>query len=321
LSPVTHGFARRLRAALLEPETPLAAFEIRSSSVGVVRLGREGRGLTLRAAASLELPEGCLALSVSEPNVKSPQAFQDTLASLAERVGLGEGERVGLVLPDPVARVALVPRSELRALRRGDLDELIRFRLRRLVPFDIKESQVAHVELPPGPGRETQSLVGAIALAVLEPYEAPLRALGFEPGLVELSGLTLLRSSGLEAGGDELLVNWDHGYVSLFLTRDGQPLLLRTLTGEPASRPADVAREIASTVLYHRERLDGTPLTGARVRSGVLPLASATLLVAEAAGVEATAVAAWGVPGWDDADAALRQALAGAAACVLGRAA
>lgn len=315
------ALARRLRAALLEPETPLAAFEIRAGSVGVVRLGRESGGLALRAAASLELPEGCLTLSVSEANVRSPHAFQDVLASLAERVGLGEGGRVGLVLPDPVARVALVPAAELRTRRRGDLDELIRFRLRRSVPFDVKESQVAHVELAGGPGREAQSLVGAVALAVLESYEAPLRALGFEPGLVELSGLALLRASGLPARGDALLVNWDEGYVSLFLSRDGEPLLLRTLTGEPASRPGDVAREIASTVVYFRERLGGTQLAGVRVRSGVVPLAGAAPIVAEAAGVEPAAVAAWGAHGWEDADASVRQALAGAAACVLGRAA
>jgi type IV pilus assembly protein PilM len=313
------GLVGRLRAALLEPEAPLSAFEVRTGSVGVVRLGREGGGVALRAAASLELPEGCLALSVSEANVKSPEAFQAAIASLAERVGLAEGGRVGLVLPDPVARVSLVPAAELRARRRGDLDDLIRFRLRRSVPFDIKESRVAHVEFPAGPGGEARSLVGAIALAVLDSYEAPLRALGLEPGLVELSGLALLRAAGPPAAGDELLVNWDAGYVSLLLTRDGRPLLLRTLTGEPASRAADVAREIANTVLYYRERLAGSALAGVRIRSGVRPLAETAPLVAEAAGVGPAAVAAWGVPGWDGAEAALRETLAGAAACVLGR--
>jgi type IV pilus assembly protein PilM len=316
----SHGFAGRLQSMFLEPEPPLAAFEIRAGSVGIVRLGREGRSLALRAAASLELPEGCLRLSVSEANVQAPQAFQDTLASLSERAGIRDGGRVGLVLPDPVARVALVPASELRARRRGDLEEMIRFRLRRSVPFDIKESQVAHVQLPAAAGREALALVGAVALPVLESYEAPLRAIGFEPGLVELSGLALLRASAGDARGDELLVNWDHGYVSLFLTRDGQPLLLRTLTGEPASQAADVSREIASTVLYHRERLGGTLLAGARVRCAVLPLAAMTALVSEAAGIAPAAVTAWGAGTWDG-DASIHQALAGAAACVLGRAA
>jgi hypothetical protein len=74
-------------------------------------------------------------------------------------------------------------------------------------------------------------------------------------------------------------------------------------------------------VVYYRERLGGTELAGVRFRSGVLPLPGAAPIVAEAAGVEPAAVAPWGAAGWDDMDATLRQALAGAAACVLGRAA
>jgi type IV pilus assembly protein PilM len=297
--------AVRLRSVFLEPEAPLAAFEVRKGSAGLVRLGREGRGRVLRAAASLELPEGSLALSVSEPNVKAPEAFRATLASLAERAGLREGGRVGLVLPDPVARVSLVPSAELRARRRTDAEEMIRFRLRRSVPFDIRDSRVARLDLPSAPGREAQALVGAIARSVLDSYEAPLRELG---------------ACAAQARGDELLVNWDHGYLSLFLTRDGQPLLLRTLSGDPADQPSEVAREIASTVLYHRERLAGEPLSGARLRSGARPLAEARAVVAEALGVVPEAVAGWALEGWDG-DPAMSQALAGAAAAVLGSAA
>ncbi len=183
----------------------------------------------------------------------------------------------------------------------------------------------ARLDLPSAPGREAQALVGAIARSVLDSYEAPLRELGFEPGLVELSGLALLRACAAQARGDELLVNWDHGYLSLFLTRDGQPLLLRTLSGDPADQPSEVAREIASTVLYHRERLAGEPLSGARLRSGARPLAEARAVVAEALGVVPEAVAGWAVEGWAvegwDGDPAMSQALAGAAAAVLGSAA
>jgi hypothetical protein len=281
-----------------------------------VRLGREGRRRTLAAAALLELPEGVLRLSMTEPNVIDLPAFRQALSSVLERAGALGASRVGLVLPDPVARVALISTAELTGKGRTPLDELLRFRLRKSLPFDVKDARLAW--LLPASRTAENAVVVAIFKPVLESYEAVCRSLGLFPGLVELSGLALLGAElGAHAAGDRLLVNWDDAYVTLALTRDGWPLLIRTLSGPQAGDPSEVAREAANTLLYHRERLGGVELAQVALRSaGLPPEAAASLLggtldkapelIQPLAGLEASGLGP-------------SQALAGAAACLRGR--
>ncbi|HEX6739794.1 MAG TPA: hypothetical protein VF310_16055 [Vicinamibacteria bacterium] len=272
-----------LQQRLTEPERPNAAIEVRARSVGLVRVTRHGRRVTLAAAAGLDLPEGTLRLSMTQPNVLDPAAFARTLRALLERAGALAVKRVGLVLPDPVARVALLPAGEVVGRGRKQVEEVVRFKLRKSVPFEIREAQVAVAGGLPQPGEPT--LVAAMAHPVLQGYEQAMMAIGLHPGRVELSGLSLLSAAfGGLPPGDRLLVNWDDGYVTLVVARGERPLLVRTLAGEAAAQPDEVAREVANTVLYYRERLGGAGLDQAVLRSAVLPPADAAVLLAEPIG-------------------------------------
>lgn len=297
-----------------EPEPPLAAIEVRLRSLGVVRAVRERGRRRLEAAACLELPEGALSLSMSQPNLAQPEAFRAALRSLIEKAGLAGGGLVGLVLPDAVARVALLPAADVKARGRAEMEELLRFRLRKAVPFDTREAEVACLP-PQAPGG--MLLAAAVARPVLAGYEEACRELGCHPGVVELAGLSLLAAQA-QAAGDRLLVNWDDGYVTLILTRDGWPLLVRTLPGDAASAD-DVSREVANTALYHRERLGGTGIESALVRSAALPLQEALAVVGGALGIEARPLEP--PRGLAEEAGVPAHAVAGAAACVLGEAA
>ena len=267
----TDWFHRRF----LAPPAPLAAIEVRARSVGAVRLVSQGHGRTLGGAASVELAEGALKLSVSEPNIVGPDAFRHALRAVVERAGMLGGGRVALVLPDPVARVALLPAADVRG-RGAEADELIRFRLRKAVPFEIRNARLASVPVLAPRGREPQVLVGAILGSVLEEYEGACRALGLEPGLVQLAGLVLLSSIERQRPpADRVFINWDEGYVSIFLSRDGAPVLIRTLSGADAASAANVLRETSQTVVYYRERLGGAGFAEAVVRSAAIPAAEA----------------------------------------------
>ena len=305
-----------LRRWLLEPQYPMVAVEVRGRSVGVVRLARDKKRVSLAAAACLELPEGVVRPSMSEPNIADPAAFKAALGSALERAGVLNAGRVALVLPDPVARVSLVPASELRG-RRAEAEELIRFRLRKSVPFEIRDARVGVVAGGPA---GSPVLVGAIYRPVLESYEDACHALGLHPGLVELSGLALVSAEPAAAGADRLFVNWDDDYLSLVLTRGGWPLLIRTLVGEAASAPDQVVREAANTVLYYRERLGGAGLAGASVRSARVPPADAVAMLHEPLGLLPQALDPWAALG-ASANAESAQPLAGAAACAAARAA
>jgi hypothetical protein len=284
--------------------------------VGVVRVGRDGR---LGAAASLELPPGTLQLSMTQPNILDPVAFRQTLRSVLERAGVPGGGGVILVLPDPVARVALVPGAEARSRGRADTEELLRFRLRKAVPFDIREARVDFVRF--GQRAEDALLVAAISRPVLEGYEQACAAVGLHPGIVELAGLSLLGAAFPGgAGGDRLLVNWDDGYVSFLLVREERLELARTLAGELAAAPDEVGRELANTDLYYRERLGGAGFAEIVVRTGALPPPHAARVLREALGVEPRVLDALAAAGRGE-QAAVSQALAGAAASALRRAA
>ena len=308
-----HG-ALWLRERLLEPEWPTVAVEVRPRGVSVVRLVGSGNRLGLGAAASLDLPEGALEVSLARANVVDGAAFRKALQGACERAGALSGGPVALVLPDPAVRVALLPASELKARRRAEVEQMIRFRLNKTVPFDVQEARVAWAGPEGG-----QMLVAAVFRPVLEGYEAALRDLGFEPGVVEPASLALVGT--LERAGtpgDRLLVNWDVGYVSLVLTRRGWPILIRTLVGDLG--PEAVLREAANTVLYYRERLGGQGLAGAALRSAFLPPEEAVTLLREPLGLEPEVVDPWALLGGGHRSA-VAQAMAGALACLLRRAA
>ena len=302
---------RWIARTLVEPPLPLLAIEVRPRALAAVRLAHERAGLSLGAAAAVDLPAGALEVSLARPNVIDPEAFRGALRAVLERVGALSGGDVSLVLPDPAVRLALVPAEGLRA-RRADAVETIRFRLHKALPFDVRASRLAWA-----PPREEQALVAVAPEEVVRGYEEELESLGFRPGLVEAASLALL--SAVEAGpGDRVLVNWDEGYVSFVLTRAGQPILLRTLTGD-SGREA-VARHATSTMQYHRDRLGGGALAGVVLRSTAVPGDEAAALLERALESPVRLLQPWAALGIAE-EGASAQAVAGAAACVLRRAA
>ena len=309
LAPALAWGRQYLRRTLLEPDYPLLAVEVRPHGLSVARLQREGGRVVLAAAASCDVPPGLLQLSITEPNISDAQAFGALLATLLERAGARQEGPVSLVLPDPVGRVAVFPAAELAG--RSDLLEMARFRLRRTVPFEIREAQVA-AALPPRGGPGT-AVVAAVYRPVLLDYEAAFVRLGLLPRLVELNSLVLLDLVGPSAG-DRVFLNWDETYASLVLTRAGWPLLVRTLA-EAAATPEALPREVGNTLLYYRERLGGPGLAGAVVRSAALPEKEAVSLLEEPLGLRPSVLEPWS--GLGGGEAAAGQAVAGALAAAL----
>jgi hypothetical protein len=307
------ALAARAWRALVEPARAQVAVEVRPGGVGVVRLRREGRSTVLATAASVDVPPDVVRPSLTQPNLADVDAFRRALRGALERAGVLGGAPVALVLPDPVGRIALIPPAEVQASRTSELDEVVRFRLRKSLPFDVREARVAHVRSP----RAADALLAVATLdSIVQAYEEVCRSLGLEPGLIELSGLALCRSAfGPGTEGDRLLVNWDEGYATLVFVRAGWPLLARTLIGPIVTSPAEVAREAAQTLLYARERLASPGLEQVLVRSATLPVAEAIAVLEAPLGRVPEAVDPWPALGTADPGPAA-QALAGAAACL-----
>jgi hypothetical protein len=302
-----------LHRRFVDPERPLVAIEVRASSVGVLRVRRDRRRLAVGAAAVLELPPGTLALSLTQPNIADQARFGQALRGARERAGVLGGARVALVLPDTAARVALVPAVEVQAGKAAELDEVLRFRLRKSVPFEVRDARLAYAA---GGARANDSIVVAAASGpVVAEYEEACRSVGLEPGLVEIAGLALARAAFPPPfSGDGLLVNWDDGFLSLVLARDGWPILVRTLSGAAVAKSADALREVSSTLIYYRERLGGAGIVAAFVRSTILPPEEAADALAGVVGFTPSVLDAWaGIAG---APLEGAWALAGAAAAL-----
>jgi type IV pilus assembly protein PilM len=299
------------RRQFLDPERPLVAVEVRASTVGVLRLRREKGHLLVGAAAVVDLAPGTLAPSLTQPNIADLKHFAQALHGALERAGILGGARIALVLPDTAARVTLVPAVEVPSRKPRDVDELLRFRLRKSIPFDVREARIAYA-VAGDTAADTIAVAAALGPVVAQ-YEEACRGLGLEPGLVEIAGLALVRAAfPAGASGDGLLVNWDDGYVTLVLARNGWPILLRTLSGASATAAADVVREVSSTLIYYRERLGGSGIASAFVRSSQLAPEAAVLALAPVIGFEPAVFDAWS--GLGGAPAEVAQVLAGAAA-------
>jgi len=302
-----------LARTLVEPPLPLLAVELRARAVAVVRLAREGTRLGLAAAAAVDLREGTLEPSLSKPNILDAEALRAALRAALERAGALSGGPVALVLPDPAVRLTLVPAAGLRG-RRAEVEETVRFRLHKALPadFDVRSARLAFRAVS-----ADEILVAVAREEVVRSYEEALASLGFHPGLVEPAGLAL---GSLEAdagdGVEQLLVNWDHGYVSFQVRRGARPLLLRTLPREDAKDA--VARHAAQTLRFHREQLGGRGFDELVLRSAALDPGEASEALASATGVVPRLVRPWAALG-DADDGEEAQAVAGAAACVLRR--
>jgi Tfp pilus assembly PilM family ATPase len=302
---------RWLSRRLLEPEYPLVAVEVRPRAVAAVRLSREGGRVSLGAAAAVELPEGTLDVSMTRPNIVDGDGFRSALRAALERAGALAGGPVSLVLPDPALRLTLVPAEGSKG-RGREVEETIRFRLHKALPFDVRSARLAW----DGP-RGGQILVAVALGDVIAGYEEALEALGFRAGLVEASTLALASSWADEAGeGDRLLVNWDEGYVSFLLLREDRPLMIRTLPGEVGAEA--VARQAASTLQFHRERLSGGTFDDVALRSAAVPPGEAVAALSPVLGREPRLLQPWAVLGAAETDLSA-QAVAGAAASALRR--
>jgi hypothetical protein len=305
-----------IRTQFIEPERPLVAIEVRASTVGVLRLRRDKGRLVFGAAAVLDVPPGTVTLSLAQPNIANVARFSQAVHGALERAGVLGGARIALVLPDTVARVTLVPAVEVPSRKPAELDELLRFRLRKSIPFEVREARLAYAVA--GSTSADTIAVAAAHGPVIAQYEEACRGLGLEPGLVEIAGLALLRTAfPPPATGDALLVNWDDGYVTLVVVRAGWPILLRTLSGASAMTPADVVREVSSTLIYYHERLGGSGIARAFVRSSQIPAEDAAAALASPIGFVPAVLDPWSPLGGAPPEVA--DALSGAAASLGGR--
>ena len=265
-------------------EPPLVAVEVRPRASASCASWREGgapalrRGRVARAARGRAAPVDDRA----QHGRRRPPSGRRCAPSL-ERAGVLGGARVALVLPDPVARIALLPAAEVKGRGAAEVEELIRFRLRKAVPFEVQDARVG----VPARGRRRR----LVAVAALRARARRVRGGVPRPGpragagRAERAWRCSKPSRPRGPRADRLLVNWDDGYVSIFLVRDGAlgpgPDADRGAAAEPAAGARARSRTRSSTIASGSA---AGALGAAVVRSAALPPPDAAAAPRELAG-------------------------------------
>lgn len=265
------------RMPTLRPAYPPVALEIGHSEIVLVRLKRRGRGKPeLVAHRSAPMPTDARATSIFKPTLGSTAEIVKSVRELFEATATKPG-RVGVVMPDNLAKVSILHLPEAPASRK-QLDEIVRFKLRRAIPFRLEEARITYQSLP-GKGKGVDILVVVMRRFAVEQYEGILTSIGARPGLVDLSTPNLLnlarsRIAAMNGdGGDVAVLNCAAGYFTLVIQRDGRVIFFRSKSvpddidpdGEAAGEL--LSREIAHSLAYYREKLEGENLERAIVRS------------------------------------------------------
>lgn len=295
LDPVTRPLRRLDLERWLEmrPAYPPVAVEIDRGEAVLVRVKLSRRNKAVVEAVDVrELPNGAEGASMFRPHLGAVADTAKQIKAGFERTGTKPG-KVSLVLPDNLAKVSIVALSE-RPPTRQQLHELLRFKLRRSVPFRMEDAVVSWQQIPAdGPG--VVVLAAVMLRSVVEHYEAVLEAVGARPGLVDLCTPSLFNFCRAELraaagpGGDAALLNCAHSYFTLLIIRGDAVVFYRCksfgATGVDQAGNGMFERELASSISYYREKLQGRGIGTVLVRTAGKPLqdVAATLL---ALGVE-----------------------------------
>jgi len=220
---------------LLEPDTAIA-----------VRRDRKG-GLT---AARVALPPGVVEVGSVGLQVLDRQRLAEQVRPLQERVG--GSRRAAVVVPTAWVRTHLLDFDHLP--RRGsELVEVVRWRLKKLLPVAPTELRLALVPIHVD-GSHQVLCVSALERPLAD-LEAAFAEVNVEPGLITPRLFALARR--VRPGtSPRLVVQHEEGFLSLVLTLDGRPRLLRTKPLPPTDEAwALTLRELHLALSYIRDTL------------------------------------------------------------------
>jgi len=280
MSTVTE-YVERVRGATMDalsrlrPPFPPVAMEVDLNEVVLVRFkAKRGGKPLLEAQAVRPMPEDSMPSSIFDQTVRSTTELTARFQEMFELTGTRPG-RISLVLPDNLAKVSLLTLPERPASQR-QLDELVRSKMRRAVPFRLEEAAISYQVLP-GDGRQVALLVLLTPRQLIDRFEQSLSALGARVGLIDIATPNLINlcRQRLEVasrdGKDVALLNCASNYFSLVIVRNGRLIFFRCKTLSPEGKAVNVGngflvREVASSLSYYREKLDGKGIESVLVR-------------------------------------------------------
>jgi type IV pilus assembly protein PilM len=274
------GMGAAGRSPLMEPKLPAVAFDIDHKSIAMVRIGRRKVERFIASWEVVEMPADIIELDFGNVRLADPARFTELIRGLVAR-NEGEIDRASILLPDSFSRVAILSLDQLPR-RRADALEMIRWKTKKSVPFKVDKAAVDFMVLPStGPGLNILAVL--TPRTVIEAFEAAFTSLEIHAGLVDLNTLSLLNlyrpifDKEIVNGSEFMVANVSDGFVTFVIFRGRQMIFFRSKPFTPSLGGSDaggdarsvlrlIRRELQTSLLYYREKLDGKHLTRAYLR-------------------------------------------------------
>jgi hypothetical protein len=239
---------------LINPWYPSTAVGFEKGLATMVQLDRGRAGSTrLRRAATVALPESLIRPSFDEPNIPDPAELKTALADLATSAGLLQQKRWSVALPDATSR-SLILTLESRPASSAELEEVLTWKMERGFGESLAELSITRERLPADPQGRDRYLVVATRASILGEFESLLNSLGWRAGLIlprHIGEGQWLTMNGTP--GDALLLSSSEKGFTAVVFRGRQPLIIRTVTCEPA----ECEDELYRLLLFYRDRRGG----------------------------------------------------------------
>jgi hypothetical protein len=258
--------AERIRTFFAAPVLPPTALALRPREIALLE-GRRRRGRVLVRRAVVEpVPAGALEPSFEGKNVRAREALRHALERALEKAGLRRAERWAVALPSATCRLFLLEIEHVPKARE-ELAAVIGWKIERLVGVSATELTIAVQHLPArgertaaralpttrgAPPQSERFLTLVARSEVLASYEELFTDVGLHPGFLVSNNVA---ESGwmttLPPGQDALLISIEGDWMTLFFTRDREPLAVRAFACESEA----MLDEIHRTLVYYQDRL------------------------------------------------------------------
>jgi type IV pilus assembly protein PilM len=229
---------------------PLWACELTSKHIIVAGVNKSRRQVTAKLAS--DLPSGTVAGSLTDTNIRNLEAVRSNLKDLLSHAGF-KGSEIVVIVPDDAARIAFLTAERL-SKDPEVVQTFIRWKLKKTVPFEVDQAQVAFRVLRPQHGSTSVDMLVAISpRSVVEEYESLFDSLGIHPGLVLPSTLAALNLFDVPPE-DTLFLKIAPDCMTTTVFRNRRMQFYRRVT------VMSLYDAVYPTVMYYQDKLGGKAL-------------------------------------------------------------
>jgi len=223
---------------------PAVAFELSEAGVAVARLGARAE-LSFRP-----LKPDTISVSPLRDNILVADELALVVREAAPLQPKSKRREAALIIPDYCTRISVLDFDGFPSEAKEQL-ALVRFRMKKSVPYDIESATVSYWPQPAG-GKKLDVVVVVAPIEIVARYEAPFRAVGWNPGLVLPSSIAALHL--VEPAALSVVAKLSGRVLTVMVTDKSRLRLVRCLELADASIE-EIAADLYPTFVFVEDNL------------------------------------------------------------------